>query len=125
MSNLERGESKARAGHAAPKGIHSRGGIRDRYYLTRDSAEDGTPSDTIDVWLTRPIRHRISADGGYMWVPSDEQTWRTANRGGRAHWRTLTLAQCVQLFGSAPSSDAVCMLLDEIPMRESLPRVDP
>lgn len=113
MANYERGAAKSRAGHAAPKGKHARGGTRDRYFLTRDSDVDGTPSVVVDAWLTRPIRHRLSQDGGAVWMPSDERTWRTANSGG-AHWRQLTLDQCNQLFGTVPAGDTVCLLLDEV-----------
>ncbi len=73
-----------------------------RYYLTRDRDPDGTLSTMIDVWLTRPIRHRVTSDGGYVWIPSDERTWRVANHGGPL-WRRMTVEECLEKFGDYPS----------------------
>lgn len=86
---------------------------RERYYLTRDRDPDGTLSDTIDVWLTRPIRHRVTSDGGYVWVSSDERTWRVMNHGG-PHWRRMTVDECRTKFATAPDVSAECLYVPEV-----------
>lgn len=96
------------------RGKYSRSGVRDRYFLTRDCDPDGTVSEIVDVWLTRPIRHRITTEGGYVWLASDERTYRSTNHG-RAMWQQISLAECQERFATYPADERMCMLLAEVP----------
>lgn len=77
-----------------------------RFFVTRDSAIDGTLSASIELWTARPIRHRIATEGGYVWVPSGVSDWFAA--------RSFSPAACERVFGVVPASDAVCMLLAKV-----------
>lgn len=42
----------------------------DTYWVTRDTAVDGTLSELVDVWLVAPVLVRLPA-GGFCWVGND------------------------------------------------------
>lgn len=78
------------------------------YWVTRDSNADGSLSDTVDVWLTRPERKTLPGGLGAMWI-CDDIFIPTANGESHARYTTWTLDQCRRACHTVPDTDRECL----------------
>lgn len=73
------------------------------YWMTRDSESGGRLSDKVDVWLSRPERHRLD-DGSACWLGQGElglddryAEWTIEDARRNAYVYPETDRECIQV----------------------------
>lgn len=71
------------------------------YWVTRDSdPETGVPNDTVDVWYSKPVRHRVGERGAF-WLDDDSLITE--------RYATWSLASARVTAGVVPDDDTQCI----------------
>lgn len=76
------------------------------YFLTRDTNCSGELSPAIDVWYRKPIRHKLTFDRGYVWLPSIAAGEDPKNvPRDLGFYGAYTVERARQNFGTIPDTD--------------------
>lgn len=74
-----------------------------KVWITRDSNTEGVLDNSCDLWLVRPIRHRLDCVTGAAWLPDEEHDMRQVYLG------SYTLSAVLRWCRVLPDTDRECI----------------
>ncbi len=81
------------------------------YWMTRDLSADGIVSESVDVWLVKPERVRLTGGTGAYWrTPGGAEIFVQTNVGPKpARVGTRTLESCLLICRVYPDDSLMCI----------------
>jgi len=75
-------------------------------YITRDTDCFGNLSTYVDVWTVKPIRAKLTADKGHVWLPKEaDGQLHGRNASELGHVRNLLCRYAIERYGTIPDDD--------------------